>query len=398
MDTLDQTTAPVAARGLDYQEAVDRLSGQILQYYRDNLPSNYVATVQGPGYMTVFQSCAIEIARIQLDLQGIYGDLDQPRAEFLYQLVGQLVFPGANQIPALSDDKVYREFLLALLPLVLKGGTEANIQAIVTLLVGAGTALVYSDGSLEMTIDVEGVTDWVGMERSIRLTVETLKPAQVLMRYRNLFRESLSQPLDTLTWDILRQDQDDARMFCGGSREITGTAGYFQGVWLNDGTRDFRGVEVGTTVVVQDTYLGVAREQTRTVREVKKVPVGDDSTSRAYQVLRAGSVAWTGTLTILGGYLVTTDWSALQPTDVVQILTGSNAGYYQGDYFRHAGRVKWTAPAGPLTELAVKTCWVRINQPVVVTSPVSYTCGVDWKGRQVVQVKIGEDLSDLFRL
>ena len=112
---LVQNPSPVGKSSQDRitkkREQVDRIMDVFLQL----LPSNYVSQVQGPFYTMQFQAAAEQIAEFQITAQEAFADgaYEYLRPEFLFQVLGLLVFPDAEDdgFPVIHGDLTYREFL-----------------------------------------------------------------------------------------------------------------------------------------------------------------------------------------------------------------------------------------------------------------------------------------------
>ena len=114
---LAQNPAPNPLSGQAYLSDIDALVEEILATFRAVLPSNYVATVNGPWYSLQFQAMATQLAEIQVTSTQVFEDAhwDFTRPEFLWQVLGAFVFPDSDMqggIPQVDGDILYRRFLL----------------------------------------------------------------------------------------------------------------------------------------------------------------------------------------------------------------------------------------------------------------------------------------------
>src|SRR5690606_10728196 len=96
----------------------------------DLLPSNYISTVQGPNYTNELKAIAVELSRIELALEDIASDRDvsKTRSEFLYSMLGYLVFLNAKLPPMSFDDVEFRRFLLTLIRVYFKGSIPKSLR------------------------------------------------------------------------------------------------------------------------------------------------------------------------------------------------------------------------------------------------------------------------------
>jgi len=131
---LAQNPAPNPVSGQAYLTDKAALVQQIMATFRAVLPSNYVAQTNGPWYSLQFQAMAEQLAEIQITTTEVYKDsgFDFTRTDFLWQVLGSLVFPGATDqsgIPQIDGDTAYREFLHKMVLLLLDGATKASMES-----------------------------------------------------------------------------------------------------------------------------------------------------------------------------------------------------------------------------------------------------------------------------
>jgi len=132
--------------GQQYHDVIKKQTENIMGFFTAVLPSNYVSQVRGPFYTLQFQSAAEQIAKIQIEAQEAFADSDYDftRPEFLWQILGTLVFPahGLEGTPDIPIDHEYRHFLRSMVVLFLKGARPATIEAGITLLTDANLTLI----------------------------------------------------------------------------------------------------------------------------------------------------------------------------------------------------------------------------------------------------------------
>jgi hypothetical protein len=322
------------------REQVDSIMGVFLQL----LPSNYVAQVQGPFYTIQFQAAAEAIADFQLAAQETYSDSDYDfmRGEFLYQLLGALVFPDAQTdgYPDLKGDLTYREFLRRMVLLLLQGAVQDSIEGGLALLSDATftvidkalaardtTKKVYNpelgvwetppgsawglDDQFEFEVNVSYTDPVSGEERfpeepfvlveNVRIVMRALKPAHTIYEYRHLFTEAFDGLFDesTPSWDISNYYYADLRKFCCGAKNVTGTAGitWTDRTLFSDTSREFDQISLGAELVVTS---GVNAADKFRVADLLTFPVGTDATPRAYTTSPTGLV---GEATVTGSVI-----------------------------------------------------------------------------------------------
>ena len=353
---LAQNPSPVGvsgqARVIARRQQVDRIMDVFLQM----LPSNYVAQVQGPFYTLQFQAIAETIADFQITAQEAFADSDYDymRPEFLFQLVGTMVFPDASTdgYPTLKGDLTYREFMKRMVALLLQGATKATVEGGLGLLSDAAWTVIEkaiaarSEGKrtwdktagawkmqpgsawgladqFEFEVNASYIDPTTGLERfpldpfilqeNVRIVLRALKPAHTLYDYRHLFTEAFGDFFtESSSWDLSNYYYEDLRKFCCGAKGISGTAGV---TWtdkslFSDTSRDFGqiipgadliitsgpnsihsgGVE-GTPASMDAKHIGRYR-----VTDVRSFPVGTDTTARSYTTSPTG-LSGTATVT-----------------------------------------------------------------------------------------------------
>lgn len=374
-----------------WRERVNEVADQIVLFFQDNLPSNYVSTVDGPQYRMHWRNLAIALATIQVQALEVVADqTDQTRGEFIHQLWGKLLLPGG--MPTLDSDQALRDFLRDFAPLLLAGATRDAIEQAVQLLVTNATVQEAEDYTFDVTLEgannTFGSSNPVLLEQNVRLLIDALRPAHTVYRLRHLFRETLAQPVDTvgypnsrLTMSVLDEHYDDARSFWTGVESV-GSVADVSGRWLNDVTTDLSFVQVGAPVTLGgETYRVVS------VRRFKQSP---DLTPRAFTSLVAN-----GFVTVEGDWLtsdvdlVHADWGS-----VLTITTGSNAGKYRIE----------SLTTGPLDEPVSSSFqtrptvgWLELDRPAPTALGVAYRVGVDRLGRQRALLAV-EDVSSQFAI
>jgi len=291
----EQNPAPAGTSGQQGSRSLRDITNSILRTFQQVLPSNYVSEIPGPYYVLQYQALAEQLAKIQLELEdvGLESDVDFARPEFLWQMIGTLVFPDTEKtprgIPEIDGDLTYREFLRRMILLLLQGATEDVVeeglnllsQAVVQVLAkvnfatdpntawGLGEQHEFEVNVLCQTVFTdpntgELITGALGtgfpedpfrvFRNNVRI-LRALKPAKALYEYRHLFLDAFgnlftAEPMiDLDPWYY-----EDFRKFCCGMKEIVGD----QGVTLagrmlfQDVTLDFRSVCPGATLEILD--------------------------------------------------------------------------------------------------------------------------------------------------
>src|SRR3984885_2473640 len=134
---LSRVNFTIVPKGKEYNLRLLKRSQTIFSNLLNLLPSNYVSAIQGPSYTNELKAVAVELARIELSLKEIDMDRDftQTRSDFLYSMIGYLVFLN-NRLPPLEfNDDEFRKFLLSLISIYFQGSVPESIQEAVALFI-----------------------------------------------------------------------------------------------------------------------------------------------------------------------------------------------------------------------------------------------------------------------
>jgi len=437
---LDQNPAPADLTGQDYIDKRRQQVDRVMEVFLQILPSNYVSQVTGPLYTIQMQAAAEAIADLQLRAQESFADTfyDYTRSEFLFQILGTLVFPDANTdgYPDLKGDLTYREFLREMVKLLLRGAT-ADVQEEGLELLSDATFDVVSkvlasrqekkkvwnettgrwdevpgsswgfDDQFEFEVNVSYIDPTTGLQafppdpfvlqENARIVLRALKPAHTIYDYRHLFREAFGTLFtDTVSWDISNYHYADFRRYCCGARAVVGSAGatLTDRRLFTDTSREFD--QIAPESVLEVT-AGSNKGSYR-VAEVLAFPVGTDTTARAYTTSPTG-LTGNGTVTDDDIEDASQDWSQAVEGEIITFADGPNAGSY---------RLKWVlgndggpvgqAP-GPGTRVRVALCLLRLQKRMrYALAGQDYMVSVDRLGVQEPRPVSGEDATLFFVL
>lgn len=455
---LPQNPAPVGGEGQERinkkREQVDRVMEVFLQL----LPSNYVSQVMGPFYTIQMQAAAEQIAEFQITAQEAFGDrmYDYTRGEFLFQLLGTLVFPDAptDGYPDLKGDITYRDFLREMVKLLLAGATKETQEGGLALLSDADFVVIEKviearsakkrvwneatstwdlvpgsawglDDQFEFEINVSYLDPETGTQRfpenpfvlseNVRIVLRALKPAHSLYEYRHLFTEAFGSLFsDASSWELSNYHYADFRRFCCGAKWVVGDEGetLTDRRLFSDVSREFDQISAGAELVIltgtnsihsggtEGTSSSMDRRQVGRYRveEVRYFPVGDDATPREYTTTPSGLA---GTATVSGTDIedASQDWSLAVEGEVLTFASGPNAGSYRlktllGNDGGPVGKA-----TGPATRVRVAPCLLRLDRRMrYVETGQSYTVAVDRLGVQVPREVEKEDATLFFLL
>jgi len=419
---LVQNPAPNPVSGQAYLTDKAALVQRIMATFRAVLPSNYVAQTNGPWYSLQFQAMAEQLAEIQITTTEIYKDttFDFTRTDFLWQVLGSLVFPGATDrsgIPQIDGDTAYREFLHKMVRLLLDGATKASMESglealdpnVVATITERylespprdpnGAFTIEDQFLVDIFIDGFPVDPFV-LQRNAEIVLAALKPAHVLYGYSYLFTDAFDQIASDdggLSLDLDSYYYDDLRKWCLGAQRISGTGDTLSlRTLFTDPDVSFASVRPGLgCVLIIESGVNAGRYRVTGTRALLS---GADATPRAYTL----STGATGTLTAVSGETVedaTQDWGAFPVDTTLTLADGPNAGTYRLDTV--------LGPAGgPIGTVGVSGTQVRVSRSTLVlarrmpsaATGQAYTVTVDRLGVQVPRPVAGEDVSLQFVL
>lgn len=419
-----QNPAPNPVSGQAYLTEKASLVREIMASFRAVLPSNYVSQTNGPWYSLQFQAMAEQLAEIQIVSAEVYKDsgFDFTRTDFLWQVLGTLVFPGATDqsgIPQIDGDTLYRSFLQKMVLLLLGGATKASMESglealdpeIVATITERyletpprdpnGAFTIEDQFLVDVFIDGFPVDPFV-LQRNAELVLAALKPAHVLYGYSYLFTDAFDQVASDeggLSFDLGSYYYDDLRKWCLGAQRISGFTGdtLSSRTLFSDPAVSFASVRPGLgCVLIIESGVNAGRYRVTGTRAL--LSGLDTGVPRAYTLSTGG----TGTLTALDGETVedaTRDWGALPVDTQVTILSGPNAGTYRLDTVLGStgGPIGTVGVSGTQVRVSASTLELARRMPSASTGQ-AYTVTVDRLGVQVPRPVSGEDVSLQFVL
>lgn len=418
--TEAQNPAPSPVTGQAYQANKQALVNLLMQTFRSVLPSNYVAQVNGPWYTLQFQAMLEQLVDAQLTANEVLKDSswDFTRPEFLWQALGTLVFPSGD-VPQIDGDTRYREFLRGMVRLLLQGATAKSMKEGVELLdpdlvvqlvenylstpprdpTGGNTLLdQFGVEIFVSTISGGFPADPFTTEQNARKVLAALKPAHVLYTYSYLFTEILNPVADDedgLSFAFDTYYYDDARKYCEGAKEVSGTGAVLATrTLISDPSLSFYSVRPGAVLRVPSG----ANAGQYTVTALVALLGGTDTTARAYTTTPTGL---TGTLTASAPDTLTDlaqNWGLAAENEQVVITGGANAGAYRLDTVLGStgGAVGSSGVAG--TSVRVSPSTLKVDRRFPATGSTPYTVDVDRLGVRSPQTVTGEDAAAQFYL
>lgn len=233
----------IQQKGKEYNARLARRAQATLTTLLNLLPSNYISTVQGPNYSNELKAVAVEIAKIELALEDIDSDsgYENTRSDFIYSIIGYLVFLNGRLPQTQFDDTEFKRFLLSVIKIYFQGSIPTSIREGVALftsenvtvtenflLVRQGASGFDISDQFGFQIDLEGgglSGDVFSVDSNIRLILDIIRPAHTLFRIRYVFRDKYeptnedgtSRPiLDAYRWRMANYYYEDFRVYTGG--------------------------------------------------------------------------------------------------------------------------------------------------------------------------------------
>lgn len=405
--------------GQEFERAVQQQTQLIMDRFLAVLPSNYVAQTNGPWYTLQFQSAAEQLAQFIVTAQSVYqdSDYDFTRPDFLWQILGCLVFPNSQQdgLPQIEGDAEFRTFLKKMVALLLQGATkDANQQGLEALTTADITIIeryieAQTPGSLYTIADqfifdvfVDAGNTFPGdpftFTENAKKVLTALRPAHTLYDLRFLFTEAFS-PLfsGTMSWDMDIYHYDDFRKYCGGYKAISGVQGIVLSgrTMFSDPTRSFQNVQInGLLTITAGDNKGAYR-----IVDILQSPLITDATARPYTTIPTGL---SGTATLSSGIITdaSQDFSLAQEGEILYFSTGPNAnvGLRLGTGLGlNGGPIGYLS--GVCTEVQLAPTILKLNvRLLTVASGQAYQVDVDRLGVKVPREVQGESLSEQFYL
>lgn len=419
--SVEQNPSFVRTVGQQWKDACRDQVERILEVFFQVIPSNYFSQTMGPYYTLQFQAAAEQIAKIQVVAQEVYydSDFDFTRPEFLFQILGSLVFPDQSRgIPQIDGDVSYRAFLKRMVILLLQGATKQTVKEGVELVTDGTVEVIEKaiaaretansawgfDEQFEFEINISAgdnfdafPTDPFVTQKNVELVIRALKPAHTLYTYRHLFKDAFGTLFqDTMSWDMEMFYYEDFRKYCLGAKEITSTVGetLTDRRLFSDPTRDFSSIQVGSTLeIFTGPNIGVYR-----VEEILVLPFGTDATARAYTT---SPTALSGTVTVSNNDLTDSsqDFRNAVEGEIITITAGPNAGKYRLDTLlgTEGGPVGFSTAANPITQVRLSPSILRLNVRMPqTTTGQTYSVSVDRLGVQTPKDITSEDVSIFF--
>ena len=257
----NQLNHTIQESGKEYNLRLVQRAQTVFTNLLNLLPSNYISSIQGPNYSQELKAVAVELAKLELALEEVEYDsnFNTTRSDFLYSLIGYMVFLNGKLPVTTFDDQDFKSFLLNVIRIYFQGSIPASMRDGVALFLGSGVTitenfLLVREGAsgldisdqfgFQISIDALGTfpSDVFTLESNIRLILDILRPAHTLFRIRYIFRDTYTpnedqggKVLDAYRWYLSNYYYDDFRVYPRGLKD-----------------RDRLGVKVNQSVEAED--------------------------------------------------------------------------------------------------------------------------------------------------
>lgn len=241
---------PDVEDGKGYDKEIKKRANAILSTLMGFRPSNYLSEIPSTEYSKHMRAMATELAKLTFELERLSDDqkFENVRSEFLYQIVGELVFIN-DKIPEIDfDDEEFRNFLLKVIDIYFQGSTPESIRDAVELFTDEDFTVTerFKDArnspsargigdQFEFNIEFESgktfADDYFGLQNNLNLLIQLVKPAHTLFAARSLFEELFPTPerVETSERYFLKDDHyEDVRSYWQGMAGFTSNTGMIE--------------------------------------------------------------------------------------------------------------------------------------------------------------------------
>lgn len=198
--------AQLSAGGTSSSERERQIEDAIMAQFLTRLPSNYVSQVQGPIYTNIFRAVAKRLAEFQVEAELASDDprYDLTRSEFLYQILGRVVFPDAmrprSELVDVDGDVPLRDFLREMVVLLLEGSRKDPVEKGVGLLSDLGIDIV------ETVAHERKPGSGVGLEDQFEIEVNAVSPKYTEQDGEHWHRIRVNSQGDGKTYGVYSSD------------------------------------------------------------------------------------------------------------------------------------------------------------------------------------------------
>ena len=175
-----ENPAQADAKGQSSSLRRQEIEDSIMRIFFTRMPSNYVSQAQGPFYTNMFRAVAKQLAEFQVEAELASDDpkYDLTRPEFMYQVLGRIVFPNAmrpeSKLVDVDGDVSLRDFLREMVLLLLEGSRKDPVERGVGLLSDLGMDIV------ETVAHERKKASGVGLEDQFEIEINAVAPKQTV--------------------------------------------------------------------------------------------------------------------------------------------------------------------------------------------------------------------------
>lgn len=253
----------VSQTGREYNLRLQQRAQAIFTTLLNLLPSNYISAIQGPNYTLEMKAVAVELARIELAIEDVDSDrsITTTRSDFLYSIIGYLIFLNGRLPQMEFSDEEFRQFLINLTRIYFQGSIPKSISDLTSLLLSGDVRVTENfllvrqgasglDISDQFGFNIDVVVPQGGqfppnmfqVDSTLRMLLDIIRPAHTLFRIRYIFSDTFTPNTDTtgkiidsMRWSLSMYEYDDLRSYWNGIRR-----------------RDRLGAKVNQVVVAED--------------------------------------------------------------------------------------------------------------------------------------------------
>jgi hypothetical protein len=231
---MTQTPYPLVFNGKDYNRRVKAESDIIVRNMMSYLPSYYLSSIPSTNYAIEMQAFSKELAKIKVILDDISQDqiFINTRSEFLYQVIGYLIFANGELPSTTFNDIEFKNFLLAIITIYFQGSIPVSIKHGIELFSDREVIITEdyleiengSEGydisdqfSFEIQFQIDGNSipeNFIDLDNNISLILDIIRPAHTLFKLRYIFSddyESLTNITDESSFKLQNYTYDDIR-------------------------------------------------------------------------------------------------------------------------------------------------------------------------------------------
>lgn len=234
----------IERRGKEYNLRLLQRAQTIFSGLLNLLPSNYISSVEGPNYTIELKAVAVELAKIELAIEDVDLDRDftHTRSEFLYSIIGYLVFLN-GKLPSIEfSDEEFRSFVLNLIRIYFQGSIPDSIRDATDLFLTQDFKVLENFLSARAGVSGYDISDQFGfrieiesggvfppeifqIDQSLRTILDIIRAAHTLFTVRYIFTDEYNpndptgEILDAYRWRMADYHYEDFRSYCSGIQD-----------------------------------------------------------------------------------------------------------------------------------------------------------------------------------